>query len=94
MQTGKVMCNLNHLLKSDLHILLIAIEGHKNPNCMNIILENDVLKMHSTWEFQGCLLVRIQSFHCSALGLIPGWRTEILHATEWCGQKKTERSVT
>ena len=39
MQTDKVMCDLNHLLKSDLRILLITTEGHKNPNCMNMILK-------------------------------------------------------
>ena len=63
---------------------------------MNINLKNDVLKMHSTWEFQGGLVVRIQSFHCSALGLIPGWRTEILqavHMTKTNQKTNQENSV-
>ena len=38
------MRNLNHLLKSGLHIWLIATEGHINPNCRNIIKKRMALK--------------------------------------------------
>ena len=47
--------------------------------------------MHSTWEFQGGLVVRIQFFHCSALGLIPGWGTEILQHVS-CSQKNKNKT--
>ena len=39
-------------------------------------------------EFLGDLAVRIQHFHCSGLGLILGWGTEIRQAMQ-CGQKQT-----
>ena len=32
------------------------------------------------WELPGGLVVRIQCCHCSGLGLIPGWGTEIPQA--------------
>ena len=41
-------------------------------------------------EFPGDLVVRTWHFHCSGLGSVPGWGTEIAQATPHC-QKEKER---
>ena len=41
-------------------------------------------------EFPGDLVVTTWHFHCSGLGSVPGWGTEIAQATPHC-QKEKER---
>ena len=46
------------------------------------------------WEFPGSRVIRTQHFHFQGMGLIPGWGTKILQATQCIGREKKKHDLT
>ena len=72
------MCNLNHLLKSDLHILHHRRWSHK-PSLYEYGLKNNVLKMHGTENSHFVCSEEFQAFRYDLLPTFSSfWDTSFL----------------